>query len=593
MQAVMSFILEWPKMFVPFRSWLGELRDPSVLRADILAGITVALVLVPQSMAYAQLAGLPAYHGLYASFLPVMIAALFGSSRQLATGPVAIVSFMTASTLEPYITSPETYIAYAMTLALLVGVFQIILGLLRMGILVDFLSHPVVIGFTNAACIIIATSQIGKLVGVSAEKEERHYEHVYNTIMLGIENAHGETILMSVLALGLMYGLKSYLPRIPGVLVAVVITTLVSFGFGYEEMGGRVVGNIPEGLPGMVMPSVNMDVISELIPAAVAISLIGFMEAISIAKVMAARTRQRLNSSQELVGQGMGNLAASLFQGYAVSGSFSRSAVNIAAGARTGFSSVITGLVVALTLLFLTPLLYHLPQATLASVIIMAVVNLVKIEPIVHAWKVQKSDAVISVIVLILTLYLAPHLETGLFVGVGLSIFIFLLRSMRPKFVEVSRHEDGTLRDAVEHHLEVSGEISVFRFDMPLYFANAGYLEDMVLESISKKPDLKYVILDMEPITIVDATGEEVLQGLTNRLRHIGVDLLISRTKHQVQDVFDESGFTELLGKENFFRTRNAAIKYALDNLGVMDFKESPLNPDMSGYARGMTDKTI
>jgi len=593
MSAVLKFILAWPGMFVPFRSWIGELRNPETLKADIIAGVTVALVLVPQSMAYAQLAGLPSYHGLYAAFLPVMIAAFFGSSRQLATGPVAIVSLMTASTLEPYITSPETYIAYAMTLALLVGVFQILLGLLRMGILVDFLSHPVVIGFTNAACIIIATSQIGKLVGVSADKEEHHYEHVYNTIKLGIENAHGTTILMSVLALGLMYGLKRYLPMIPGVLVAVVITTLVSFGFGYEEMGGRVVGNIPEGLPGLALPSFNIDVMRELIPAAVAISLIGFMEAISIAKVMAARTRQRLSSNQELVGQGMGNLAASFFQGYAVSGSFSRSAVNIAAGAKTGFSSVVTGLVVALTLLFLTPLLYHLPQATLASVIIMAVVNLVKVGPIIHAWKVQKSDAVISVIVFVLTLYLAPHLETGLFVGVGLSIFIFLLRSMRPIFVEVSRHEDGTLRDAEEHHLAVAQEISVFRFDMPLYFANAGYLEDMVLDSIAKKPELKYVILDMEPITIIDATGEEVLHALTTRLRNIGIDLLISRTKHHVQDVFDESGFTELLGKGNFFRTRNAAITFALNNLGIKDFEESPLNPDMSGYARGMTDRTI
>jgi len=593
MQAVVKFILEWPRMFVPFRSWVAELHDPKVLRADVIAGITVALVLVPQSMAYAQLAGLPTYHGLYASFLPVMIAALFGSSRQLATGPVAIVSLMTASTLEPYINSPETYIAYAMTLALLVGMFQIVLGLLRMGILVDFLSHPVVIGFTNAACIIIATSQLGKLVGVSADKEDRHYEHVYNTIEIAINNSHGATILMSVLALGLMYGLKSYLPRIPGVLVAVIITTLISFAVDFEALGGQVVGNIPAGLPGLVMPGFDMGVFRELIPSAIAISLIGFMEAISIAKVMAARTRQRLNANQELVGQGMGNLLASVFQGYAVSGSFSRSAVNIAAGAQTGFSSVVTGLVVALTLLFLTPLLYYLPQATLASIIIMAVVNLVKLEPIIHAWKVQKSDAVISVVVFLLTLYLAPHLETGLFVGVGLSIAVFLIRSMRPKFSEISRHEDGTLRDSETHHLPVSDEVSVFRFDMPLYFANANYLEDRILESIAKKPDLKYVIIDMESITIIDATGEEILQGLTRRLRHIGIDLLIARTKKQVQNVFDESGFTALLGEGNFFRTRNEAIKYALDNLGIIDFAHNPLNPDMSGYARGMTDRTI
>lgn len=593
MNAVIRFVREWPKMFVPFRSWIGELHDPAILRADIIAGITVALVLVPQSMAYAQLAGLPAYHGLYASFLPVMIAALFGSSRQLATGPVAIVSLMTASTLEPYITSPEMYIAYAMTLALLVGLLQVMLGLLRLGILVDFLSHPVVIGFTNAACIIIATSQLGKLLGVSAAKEEHHYEHVYNTVMLGIENAHGATILMSVLALSLMYGLKKYMPKIPGVLVAVVLTTLLSYFIGYQEMGGRVVGRIPEGLPGFILPSFDMNVMGELIPAAVAISLIGFMEAISIAKVMAVRTRQRLDSNQELLGQGIGNITASMFQGYAVSGSFSRSAVNIAAGARTGFSSIVTGLVVALTLLFLTPLLFHLPQATLASVIIMAVVNLVKIEPVIHAWKVQKTDAVISVLVFALTLYLAPHLETGLFVGVGLSIFIFLLRSMRPRFVEISRHQDGTLRDAELYHLPVSEEISVFRFDMPLYFANAGYMEDRILESIAKKPKLRYVIIDMEAITMVDATGEEVLQGLTRRLRDIGVDLLIARTKKQVQSVFDDSGFTQLLGEGNFFRTRAEAIKYALDNLGVKDFTQSPLNPDMSGYSRSVMDRTI
>lgn len=593
MNAVLDFIRAWPKMFVPFRKWIGELKDPTVLRADIIAGITVALVLVPQSMAYAQLAGLPPYHGLYAAFLPVMIAALFGSSRQLATGPVAIVSLMTASTLEPYITSPETYIAYAMTLALIVGVFQILLGLLRMGILVDFLSHPVVIGFTNAACIIIATSQIGKLLGVSADKEDRHYEHVYNTFVIAIENSHGATILMSVFALGLMYGFKRYLPRLPGVLVAVVLTTLLSYFLGYEKMGGAVVGSIPDGLPGIVLPSFDLEVIGELIPAAVAIALIGFMEAISIAKVMAARTRQRLSSNQELVGQGLGNLAASFSQGYAVSGSFSRSAVNIAAGARTGFSSVVTGLVVALTLLLLTPLLYHLPQATLASVIIMAVVNLVKIEPVIHAWKVQRTDAVISILVFILTLYLAPHLETGLFVGVGLSIFIFLLRSMRPRFVEISRHEDGTLRDAELHHLPVAEEISVFRFDMPLYFANAGYLEDQVLESIAKKPKLQYVIIDMEAITMVDATGEEVLEGLTRRLRDIGIDILISRTKKPVQTVFDASGYTQLLGEKNFFRTRNEAIKFALNNLGMLDFTQSPLNPDMSGYPRSATDRTI
>ncbi len=576
MDAVFKFILAWPKMFVPFRTWLGELKNPEVLKADIIAGITVALVLVPQSMAYAQLAGLPSYHGLYAAFLPVMIAAFFGSSRQLATGPVAIVSLMTASTLAPYINSPETYIAYAMLLAFLVGIFQIALGLFRMGVLVDFLSHPVVIGFTNAACIIIATSQLGKLVGVSVPRADTHYEYVYNKIIFALEHANGATILMSVLALAIMYWFKVYRPKFPGVLIAVVVTTLLSWSIDYKAMGGAIVGTIPQGLPDFGVPEFDLSVMKELASAAIAIALIGFMEAISIAKVMAARTRQRLDSSQELVGQGMSNIFASLFQGYAVSGSFSRSAVNISSGAVTGFSSIVTGLGVAITLLFLTPLLYHLPQATLAAVIIMAVISLVKIEPVKHAWAVQRSDAVISMIVFFLTLYLAPHLEMGLFIGIGLSIFFFLIRSMRPRFVELTRHEDGTLRDAEFHHLPVQEEISVFRFDMPLYFANAGYMENMILESIARKPNLKFVIIDMESITMIDATGEEVLEGITERLGSLGIEVLISRTKMPIQDILDHAGYTKMIGTDHFFRTRDEAIQYALHRLH-MDDSPSPL----------------
>ncbi|MCU7854784.1 MAG: sodium-independent anion transporter, partial [Candidatus Thiodiazotropha sp. (ex Lucinoma borealis)] len=389
--------------------WAGELRNKDTVRADIIAGITVALVLVPQSMAYAQLAGLPVYYGLYASFLPPMIAAIFGSSRQLATGPVAVVSLMTAAALGPLATTPEAYLAYALLLAFMVGVFQLFLGLFKLGVLVDFLSHPVVVGFTNAGALIIATSQLGKVFGVSVEREAHHYETVWNTLVAAVDNTHGSTFGMAILAFAIMWGVRRFAPNLPGVLIAVVITTLLAWFTGFGDAGGKVVGDIPKGLPALALPAFELTTIWQLIPVAITISLIGFMEAISIAKAMAARTRQRLNANQELIGQGLSNIAASMFSGYPVSGSFSRSAVNINAGAITGFSSVVTGLVVAITLIFLTPLLYHLPQATLAAVIIMAVINLIKVEPIIHAWKAQPHDAVVAVITFVLTLLFAPH----------------------------------------------------------------------------------------------------------------------------------------------------------------------------------------
>ncbi|MCU7946067.1 MAG: SulP family inorganic anion transporter, partial [Candidatus Thiodiazotropha sp. (ex Cardiolucina cf. quadrata)] len=403
-----------------------------------------------------------------------MIAAIFGSSRQLATGPVAVVSLMTAAALGPLATTPEAYLAYALLLAFMVGVFQLFLGLFKLGVLVDFLSHPVVVGFTNAGALIIATSQLGKVFGVSVEREAHHYETVWNTLVAAVDNTHGSTFGMAILAFAIMWGVRRFAPNLPGVLIAVVITTLLAWFTGFGDAGGKVVGDIPKGLPALALPVFELTTIWQLIPVAITISLIGFMEAISIAKAMAARTRQRLNANQELIGQGLSNIAASMFSGYPVSGSFSRSAVNINAGAITGFSSVVTGLVVAITLIFLTPLLYHLPQATLAAVIIMAVINLIKVEPIIHAWKAQPHDAVVAVITFVLTLLFAPHLDKGIIVGVLLSLGLFLWRTMRPRFAQLSRYKDGTMRDIRVRHLDTSPVISVVRFDGSLYFASAG-----------------------------------------------------------------------------------------------------------------------
>ncbi|MEE8343138.1 MAG: sulfate permease, partial [Gammaproteobacteria bacterium] len=553
----------------PFLNWIGKLRDPKVLRADLLAGITVALVLVPQSMAYAQLAGLPPYIGLYASFLPGIVAALFGSSRQLATGPVAVVSLMTASALGPMAgANPEAYLAYAVLLALLVGVFQLALGLLRLGLLVDFLSHPVVIGFTNAAAIIIGTSQLGKFFGVSVETAEHTYETVWNILVAASTDTHMLTLGMGMLALAIILLLKRYAPKVPAVLTAVVVTTLLAWWGGYEQAGGKIVGAIPPGLPGMRLPAFDITAVLELLSIAVAISLIGFMEAISIAKAMAARTRQRLDANQELIGQGLGNLFSGLFQGYAVSGSFSRSAVNIGAGAVTGFSSVVTGLVVGATLLWLTPLLYNLPQATLAAVIITAVMNLVKIEPIKAAWRVQPHDGMVAIVTFALTLLWAPHLDQGIIVGVVLSLGSYLYRTMRPRIAELSRDPDGTLRDAKIRDLETCNNVALVRFDGSLYFGSSGYFENKLLSIIARKPDLKYLIVDAEGINQIDATGEEMLHVFSDRLKSLGIQLLFARAKKQLIDTFDRTGFTDHLGKEYFFRLRTHAFNYVWDELG-------------------------
>ncbi len=563
---------------MPFSNWIGELKNPEVLRADLIAGITVALVLIPQSMAYAQLAGLPPYYGLYASFLPGIIAALFGSSRQLATGPVAVVSLMTASALEPIAgANPELYIAYAIMLALMVGIFQMALGLLRLGVLVNFLSHPVVVGFTNAAAIIIGTSQLGKLFGVTVEKADHTYITVFNTVVETFNSTHLETMLMAMLALGIMIGMKRYLPKVPNVLVAVVVTTLLSYWIGFADMGGRIVGTIPEGLPALLIPELDFHTITQLLSVTVAIAIIGFMEAISIAKAMAARTRQRLDANQELIGQGLGNILSSFSQGYAVSGSFSRSAVNIDAGARTGFSAVVTGIVVGATLLWLTPLLYHLPQATLASVIIMAVINLVKIEPIKHAWEVQRHDATVAIITFVLTLVWAPHLDKGIMVGVILSLMLFLYRTMAPRVAILSRDPDGSLRDAEVRKLETCRNISLLRFDGSLYFANTGYFEDKILERVALKPDLKFIIIDAEGINSIDATGEEMLQNLVDRLKDVGVELIFARAKKQLWDIFARTGLLDKMGKDHMFALRTQAFNYAWDRLGDNHAETCPL----------------
>lgn len=579
--------------FLPFLKWFP--LPPGAFRADLIAGITVALVLIPQSMAYAQLAGLPAYFGLYAAFLPGIIAALWGSSKQLATGPVAVVSLLTASALVPIIGGPETlsdhqmisrYIPAAITMALLVGLVQFALGFFRLGVVVSFLSHPVVMGFTNAAAIIIGLSQLNKIFGVPMERSELFLNDIWHVAEL-VPDTHIPTLIMGISAFAIMWGFKRFLPKIPGVLVAVTLTTIVSWLIGYHEtFGGKVVGMIPQGLPSIERPGLNFQQVLSLLPSAIVISLVGFMEAISIAKVMAAKTKDRIDPNKELKGQGLANVVGSFSQSYPTSGSFSRSAVNLDAGAQTGMSAVITGAVVLVTLLFLTPLLFHLPQSVLAAVIMIAVIGLVNFKAFKHAWLSHRHDGIASWITFFATLGFAPHLDKGVMVGAGVALGLYLFRTMSPRVAILGRYKDGTFRDLKVHpDLPTDSRIIVMRFDGSLYFANVSYFEEAVLGAVADFPEAKYLLVIGDGINEVDASGEAVLSNLVDRLEDSGVTMVFSGLKKQIMDMSKRTGLYALIGAQNIHPTEEMALENIYKWLEVEESGEQdylcPLLPRM------------
>ncbi|ABI57014.1 SulP family inorganic anion transporter [Alkalilimnicola ehrlichii MLHE-1] len=577
------------KRLLPFLAWPRPTAD--TLKADLLAGVTVALVLVPQSMAYATLAGMPPYYGLYAAFLPVIVAALWGSSPQLATGPVAVVALLTAAALAPLAEAGSgEFITLAIALAFMVGVIQLLLGAFRLGTLVNFISHPVIIGFTNAAAIVIVLSQLGSLLGLSMDRSGSFLLGVLD-LLQRVPQAHGPTVLMGLAAIAMMVGCKRWLPRIPGVLLAVAVLTPVSLWLDFEGMGGAVVGGIPEGLPTLGIPELGVTTVTTLMTTALVIALVAFMEAISIAKAIATRTRDRIDPNQELIGQGLGNLVGSFSSAFPVSGSFSRSAVNYNAGARTGLSSVITGLLVALTLLFLTPLLYHLPLAVLAAIIMMAVLGLVNVKAVRHAWQAKRDDGIAAVVTFSATLIFAPHLDYGILLGAGLAIVLYLLRTMKPRVVLLARHPDGTLRDAEYFDLPRSPYIAAVRFDGDLYFANVGYFEDAILDARARHPEARFVLVVANGINQIDASGEETLHKLAENLHASGSTLVLAGLKLPLQELLERTGLKEVIGDENIYRNERHALAAIYQRMDVPGFDPArcPLNPEPAGEA-GIAD---
>jgi SulP family sulfate permease len=593
--------MSWITKLFPFLLWIKDLSNPKTLKADILAGLTVGFVIVPQSMAYAQLAGLGPQYGLYAAFLPVLVGAVMGSSRQLSTGPVAVVSLLTAAALGEIVTDPSSYAVYAALLALIVGLFQFSLGILRLGFVVNFLSHPVVTGFTSAAAIIIGASQLPKVFGIrvissndtdwvsacqtlsiperveSGDVEGLHTicnaDQSYETIVRLLEAAfyftHLPTLAMALMGLVGIITLQRFFPKLPAILTVAVLSTAASFLIDYQGMGGAIVNSISiNGLFSFKMPRFDFNAVGTLFVYAITISLIGFMEAISVAKSMAVSTKQRLDINQELIGQGLSNVTSSFFQGYPVSGSFSRSAVNLTAGAITGFSSVVTAVIVGVTILWLTPLLFHLPLATLAAIILMSVASLIHFAPLKHAWKVEKHDGLVGLLTFVMTLVFAPHLENGIAFGVIMSLGLFLYRTMEPNFSELSVEHGSIIASRfADDSNEVSKSVKVAKWSGSLYFANAAYFETKMLELIAKNNEgLKYIIVDVATIVQVDASGEQVLSSLVETCSNSGIEILFARTERLEAELF-RSGFKKRFGNNRFFDLRADALKYVWQEL--------------------------
>lgn len=674
----------------PFLTWFP--LSWLILRGDLIAGVTGALVQVPKAMAYAQLAGLPLQFGLYTAFLPAIVGALWGSSRQLATGPVAILSLMTVAAITPLaIPGTEEYIGLALLLTLMVGLIQLALGLIKLGNAVNFVSHPVILGFMNAAAIIIGLSQVDMLFGIPRGRSDFFLKDVWDMLWY-LPQTHLPTLLMSAFSLALMLAVK----RIPvlakgGILIVVAITTLTSGLIGFEHNsagpidaiasrearelvrayeggvqrigelrekttnlatelrqaekagqarivtelryrlelleldtqtveaengkrlqnlrrlffvraktgdepatlfyevgkvpagvetdgrrwqirkvekgtmrlmgGGDVVGKIPSGLPAFRLPVLSLDGMVQLMSAALVIALLAFMESISMAKAMAGKTKQRIAPNQELIGQGLANISGAFFQSYPASGSFTGSAINLRAGASTGFAMVFNGLFIALTLLFLTPLIHHLPKAVLAVIILLAVISLITPKAFLHIWKASRSDGIIAVVTFAVTLLSAPHLDKGIIIGALLAIGHYLYRTMAPRVAVLGRYEDGTLRDLKVHpDLATSARVVAIRFDGSLYFANIAHFEEAVLGVLADHREAKYLLVVGDAINSIDSSGEEMLHNLVAQVREAGVEVVFSGLKKQVLDVMRATGLFTFIDERNIFANEELAL---------------------------------
>lgn len=547
--------------FLPFLAWLPNYPKP-YLRGDLTAGLTVGVMLVPQGMAYAMLAGMPPIYGLYAATMPLILYALLGTSRQLAVGPVAMVSLLTATGVSAMaeVGSPE-YIGLVLALAFLVGALQLALGVFRLGFMVNFLSHPVISGFTSAAAIVIALSQLKHLLGIPMPRSE----HVHEILVAAAQNmgkTHGLTLAIGLGAIALIQLFKKWKPAFPGALMVVVLSILAVWALGLAEHGVKIVGEVPSGLPALTMPLMNWPSMQKLLPMAMAIGLVGFMESIAVAKAMQARHRDyALDANQELIALGMANIGGSFFSSFPVTGGFSRTAVNDQAGARTGLASIVSATLIIVTLLFLTPLFYYLPNAVLAAVIIVAVYGLIDHKEARHLWHSNRGDFVLWAVTFAATLFVG--IEQGIALGVILSLALVIYRTTKPHIAVLGRVPGTFFYRNVErfNNLEQRPDVLIVRFDADLYFANVNYFLDTINALAAQKGDaLRVLVINAESINNLDSSGVHALEELLRQFRQRGISVFFVSVKGPVRDAMARAGLIEKIGPKNFFLSNQQAV---------------------------------
>jgi SulP family sulfate permease len=560
--------------YLPILDW-GRTYNRGTLTNDLVAAVIVTIMLIPQSLAYALLAGLPPEMGLYASMLPIVLYAIFGTSRALAVGPVAVVSLLTVAVVSK-IAVPGTseYIVAAITLAFLSGLILLALGFFRLGFLANFLSHPVIAGFITASGLIIAASQLKYIFGIEA------HGHTLPDLIGSLANNASQvnwiTALIGIIATGFLFWVRKGLlplligigisPRMAGIfakagpVAAIVATTLTVWGFDLAADGVKVVGDVPKGLPPLTLPSFSMDLWTSLIGSAILISVIGFVESVSVAQTLAAKKRQRIDPDQELVGLGAANLGASLTGGFPVTGGFSRSVVNYDAGADTPAAGAFTAIGLVGASLFLTPLIFHLPKATLAATIIVAVLSLVDFSILKKTWRHSKAD--FAAVAATMSITLLMGVELGVTAGVAISILIHLYKTSRPHMAIVGQIL-GTehYRNVLRHDVLTDPTILTIRIDESLYFANTRFLEDRIYDEVAKQPALKHVVLMCSAVNTIDMSALESLEAINERLEVGGVRFHFSEVKGPVMDQLKATGFLELLSGQVFLSQHSAQTK--------------------------------
>ena len=551
------------KKLIPILEWLPN-YNASLFKGDLFAGITVGIVLIPQGIAYALIAGLPPIYGLYCALVPQVMYAIFGSSRQVAIGPVAMDSLIVATGVSTLaLVGSENYISIAILLALMVGTIQLIMGVFNLGFTVNFLSKPVITGFTSAVALIIGFNQFSNLLGIDFVQSDQ-IQLILQGIWLELGNFNYYTTIIGLISMIIIIIARRINKKIPNALMVVILGVLLMKYFGNIFLNVSIVKDIPSGLPKFGIPVFDLDLIRNLLPIALTLVMVGYLETISIGKSLEAKQDEyRIRPNQELIALGISNMVGSLFKAYPSASSFSRSAINYESGAKTGMAALISVVMVLITLLFLMPLFYYLPKTVLSAIIIVAVFGLVNFKEAGFLWKANQLDFCLMLSTFIATLFLG--IEFGIITGVGLSLIVLIFRTSRPYVVELGKVPNSNFYKNKERFEEVllDKDVLVFRFDAQLFYANASYFRDRLEQMMDNKGSaLKLIVLDAESINRVDSTGVEMLKERILFCQKKGIIFYLAGVKGPVRDDLFKSGILEIISLDHFFMRANQAVRF-------------------------------